>query len=273
MALTKYTMIFNYASGITPTNAAPVRSGGWSESFYAPNQNADTEAAFRELIQSRLTICPRGTSCTRYRMQEVDPAGRATLRRCSYSAPNTWLSDVPQMALKIQFGGQTALGAFIREFRGIPDVQVTVGEYSPTAPFTTAVLAALQRLGTSVFLARRRDKTLPQYAIQSIAIGGIVTMLQATAGIAVGSQVQVMRSIDPTTGRRIGYFARVTAFTDDRHFTIGGPDVRVTNFGKLRLAVMTTSGFSNADLSNAEVVVRKVGRPFKAYSGRASKRR
>lgn len=273
MPLTKYTMIFTYNSGITETNQVPIRTGGWSESFYGPDQNAETEAAFRSLIQARLSIAPRGTSVGRYRMQEVDPVGRATLRKCAYAAPNTWLSDVPQMALKVQFGGQTALGAFYREFRGTPDIQVTTGEYTPSGPFRAAVATALDALSTSVFKAWRRDKSKVSFKVQSIAAGGIVTMIQPTDGINVNTEVQVLRSIDPSTGRRIGYFARVTNFIDASHFTIAGESVKVSNFGKIRVAARVPVGFSNPDIANIEAVVRKVGRPFKAYSGRVSKKK
>ncbi len=272
MALTKWTMIFNYSSGITPTNSAPVRQGGWSESVYTLTGGATLEAEFLALISARLSICPRGTSVTRYRIQEVDPAGPSTPRKVQLSAPGTWLSDVPQMALKVSFGGGTAGGAFRREFRGLPDVQVVTGEYQPTAPFVVSANAFFARLQGSSFRARRRDKTKKQFKVSSISAAGLVTMIDATEEIAAGSRVQILRTIDPATGRRKGYFATITNFVDDRHFTISGEKVIESNFGTLRAAAIVTAAFSSPDLANAEAVVRKVGRPFRAYSGRASKR-
>ena len=273
MPFYKYTMIFNFNSGISDTNTTPIRTGGWSESYYADDVAQGTQTAFVRLIQARLGICPRGTSISRWRVQQLEPTGPASLRRVSFSAPNTWLSDVPQMALKVPFRFSELHRQNYREFRGIPDVQITSGEYTPTAPFTVALQAFFAILTNSPFRYLRRDEEQVQSRIQAISVGGVVTMIEAGVNIAVGTRVQVLRTISPTTGRRFGYFATVTALTDSRNFTIAGEDVKASAFGKLRRASNNLTAFLNPQLDNLEAVVRKVGRPFKAYSGRASKRR
>ena len=268
----KYTMIFQYSSGINDANSTPVRTGGWSESYYASANTQQIYDAFKVLIQKRLGICPRGTSVIRIRTQQVDPAGPATLNRVNYAAPSTWLSDVPQMALKIPFFLDADQTSIIREFRGIPDVQVTVGEYTPTTPFTAALAVFLAELTNGTWKAKRRNKAAVQWAINSISVAGSVVMIQPTAGLVQGTQVQVIRTLNQQTGRRFGYFARVQAHTDDSNFTIAGPKVKASGFGTLRVASSIYNGFQNPQFGSVEIVTRKVGRPFRAYSGRASRR-
>jgi len=267
----KYTMIFTYFSGLTATQNVPIRLGGWTESYYAPTNDASRDASFNALIQARLGMCPRGTVVNKFRVQQVDPAGPSQPYKVAYSAPNTWLSDVPQMALKIPFFLGAGLSSILREFRGVPDVQVTTGEYSPSAPYTVAVQAFLAALVGPGWQARQRVKSNPKYAVNSIAAGGIVTMIQPFTAIAPGAAVQIIRTVNPMTGRKFGYFATVTAVTDDSHFTIAGPKVAVSNYGTMRIAATTYTAFSQPQLSVAQAVVRKVGRPSRSYSGRASK--
>lgn len=271
MPFYKYTMVFTYFSGITDNNPTPIRIGGWTESYYKTTASDTDDALFRTLMNARLGICPRGTHISRYRIQQVLPEGPSKLRKIALSAPNTWLSGIPQKALKVPFAAFATRAQTLREFRGVPDVQFTTGEYTPTQPYLIAVGLWLTALASNGWSQLRRDEE-QQYEVQSISAGGVVVMREATAGIALGSQIQVMRSIDPTTGRRIGYFARVTAFVDPSNFTISGPKVKATNFGKLRVAGQSLVPLINPDIPAIEAVARKIGRPFKAYSGRASKR-
>lgn len=268
----KWTMIFTYFSGLNATNTVPVRLGGFTESYYSPAFDITTRDAFDALIVARLGICPLGMVVNKIRVQQVDPTRSAILYKRSFAAPGTWLSDVPQMALKVQFQPGIVAGAFLREFRGLPDVQVMSGEYSPTGPFTAAANAFLTQLATSVFTARRRDRSLTKYSILSIDATGNVVMTDPFAGIAVGQTVQVIRTVNPQTGRKFGFFAKVQAVTDPSHFQLVGPKVKASGFGQARLMGIVYGGFGSPQLDNAEAVVRKIGRPLKSYSGRASKR-
>jgi hypothetical protein len=267
----KYTMIFTYFSGITATNSVPVRLGGWSESYYSNIKTSTTDASWLVLMQARLAMCPRGTVINKWRVQQVDPAGVSQLNRVSLAAPTTFLSDVPQMALKIPFFMAGGASQVIREFRGLPDAVVSVGEYAPTPAYTTAVQGFLNSLIDAAWQARQRVKTNPQYQINSIAAGGVVTMIDAFPGIANGTRVQILRTVNPQTGRKFGYFATVEATVDNSHFTIAGPKVVVSGFGTMRLAAVGYPGFNAPQLQAAEAVVRKVGRPSRSYSGRASR--
>lgn len=272
MAQFKYTMIFDYFSGIDATNTVPIRIGGWTESYYAAAADDATHTAFRSLIQVRLGICPRGTSISKYRVQQVDPTLASTLKKVSFAAPLTWLSDVPQMALKVKFDQSPATGAMLREFRGLPDSQVVTGEYTPSNPFTLALFIFTGALSGGLFKCRRRDRSLPKSSILSISAAGVVVMIDPVVGVAVGSQIQVIRTVNPMTGRKHGYFAKVSAVTDDSHFVISGPKVVASGFGEMRMSGIFYQQFLLPDSSNAQAVVRKVGRPLRSYSGRASKR-
>lgn len=271
MAIFKYTMIFDYFSNVTQLLVLPRRIGGWSESYYAAANDDNTYTKFLTLTQKRLGFCALGTSISKLRVQQVDPASAARLRTVAYTAPQTWLSDVPQMALKVPFLSTPVAGAFLREFRGIPDVQVTTGEYYPTNPFKTAVAAFLTELQNGTWQARRRDKSKLQSALLSVDAAGVTVLTEPLVGAAAGVQVQVLRTVNPMTGRRFGYFAKIQAFTDEQHFTIVGQKVRASGFGTIRLAANVPVQFLNADIDNATAVVRKVGRPLKSYSGRASR--
>lgn len=268
----KYSMIFVYQSNITADNPTPQRIGGFSESYYADANDTPTYTKFLTLIQKRLGMCPRGMSVNKVRVQQVDPAGPASLTKVSYSAPDTWLSDVPQMALKVPIFLDTAKGQVIRIFRGIPDVMVTAGEYTPTTPFVAAVKAFTDQLKADGWKLRRRDKSKPFYAINSISAGGVVVMIDPTVAVGQGTNVQVYRTIRAGSGRRYGYFAKVGAFTDTTHFTLASPKVVESTFGKLRVAETVYHAFNQFQTAEYTVVVKKIGRPSREYSGRASKR-
>jgi hypothetical protein len=97
-------------------------------------------------------------------------------------------------------------------------------------------------------------------------------MTDPFAGVAQGNRVQVIRTVNPQTGRKFGYFAAVQAVTDPQHFTLAGQKVRASGFGTMRLQALTYPPFTSPQTMDIETVVRKVGRPSKSYSGRASKR-
>jgi hypothetical protein len=267
----KYTMIFVYQSGISAAQTTPVRLGGWSESYYAQSYSGTVFAAFQALCQARVGICPLGTSINRIRVQQVQPTAASTLTKVAYSAPATWLSDVPQMALKIPFFTGTNTGQFLREFRGVPDVQVTLGEYTPTAPYTAALTTFITALQNGTWSALRRDKSQTSYGLVSIDATGNVVMAAPFTGIAVGRQVQILRTVNPMNGRRFGYFATVIAVTDPSHFQIAGLKVRASTFGTIRTAMTYFSPFTGWQANDIQSVVRKVGRPSRSYSGRASR--
>jgi hypothetical protein len=267
----KYSMIFTYFSGINVAGAVPVRLGGWSESYYAPTNAPTTEAVWLNLIQARLGMCPLGTVVNKWRVQQVDPAGASILKKSAFSAGLQFLSDVPQMALKVQFLMAGNNSAIIREFRGLPDSQVTVGEYTPTNPFTGAATAFTNALVSGGWQTRRRLKSNPQFGILSVSAAGLVVMIEPFAGIAPGNKVQLLRTVNPQTGRKFGYFATVESVVDASHFQIAGPKVAISNFGTMRLQGIDYAPFAGPQLAQAEAVVRKVGRPLRSYSGRASK--
>ena len=118
------------------------------------------------------------------------------------------------------------------------------------------------------FKARRRDLTTsPISAVTNL--GAVSTTIDH--GLAAGQRVRLMRLKTPFRSSPNGVYT-VTSATA-REFTVfGWPATVIASGGRARRDEMGFQSFNEGQWEPVRVGVKKVGRPFARFSGRASRR-
>lgn len=279
MAVFKMTTLFQYASGASNPNLPLHRTGGWSESWYATgNVNSDIINLFNGVglaagrvgfWKARAVLLPVGTGIIGFRIQSVSPIGPIQTGALSLVGPAGQLADTPQTALLIR---SPAIGANnIRRWtiRGVPDVQITEGEYQPGGSFGAGVPLMILELAGLQF--RGRDLTQPSLRIVSITAVGLVNLEVPYTG-AVNDMVRILRTVDAGKNLKGGRF-QVTAIGPGNSVTLNTWPYGATTLGSLRKDAVVYPQVDYLNTSVARVIIKKVGRPFVGYRGRRSKRR
>lgn len=271
---TKCTMLLQLGTSLDPASAQTVRRvAGFSESWYstAPLTPA-LENLFLLLAQRRAALLPATGSIVGFRFQTTDGlTSGATVTRIK-SIPGTAgnQTDVPQMALKFDIDANGTPNQRIWLMRGVPDAQITNGEYQPSATFRTNVNTFFTTLGTS-WAFRGQNLTTPTTPIFSISALGVITWL-ANPGYADGSILRVLRARDSAGRSNGGRFlvSNVVANTGQ----LLGWTFGASTGGKSRLyQVIFPPIPATVDAAlTAQAVVKKVGRPFSLYRGRRASR-
>ncbi len=272
MPYTKITWVFTQSSFKgTSSTAQPIRTWGWSESWYAPQDVTSTElkSICDVWMQRRAALLGVGGTILGYRMQRLDPIG-ATRSFRNPIGGSTGLF-VAEASLGLLFY-PTASGAPNRRqviLRGLPDARAVQGEYNPVGTFNTAI-GDFWGLVVANFSMKGKVLTTPTVAIDNItATTGIVTT-KADHAYVVNQYVQILRS-STLEGRQRGGTYLVTAVADARHFTIQNWQWPATRNGRARLVVAPTIfpvSIEESQLTNPIVVKRDTGRPSAPSRGR-----
>lgn len=274
MAIWKYTMIFNSSTNVTGGSIGQ-RTGGWSESFYknaAPSDVVANETwrdVFLRQCQRRAALLPTGFSVGGQRYQQVDPAGGSATGGVVYPGTAGIQADVPQMALFLRLSAQGVPNIKPLTLRGLPDARVVEGEYFPASNFSAALNTYVTNL--SLWQFKGRDLQQTPLSIFTIDNLGVVTTDEAHSFVE-NDFVRVLRTIDEN-GRRQGGRFRVIAPVTSHTFKITPWDFGDCHGGKVRADVTIYPLIASQSANVLRVIVRKVGRPFGGYRGRASTRR
>jgi len=168
----KFTLVFNAITGAAD-DPAQQRSGGWSESVYDSVVNDQVMTDLRTLSQRRATLLPRSARIVTWRVQPVDPSGRAAPTSVSFPGPQNDVNDtdIPQMAL--QFTAPDTGGTHSRRMKiaCIPDRFVIRGEFLPTPAYRRALTSYLDEL--SGWRMRSLDFTQVVQDIVTVNGGGV----------------------------------------------------------------------------------------------------
>jgi hypothetical protein len=278
---TKYTMLMQQAStpfvappgtGV-PSAQAVTRVAGWSESWYSSAGVAAGRPIFLALCQLRAACLGANAAIIGQRYQLL--GGASSTGHNIFPGLSSNIQDMAGVSLLCSIG--TATTGNIRRFalKGIPDAMVYAGEFAPTSAFLNAVNLYARELGQGNWAGKFRDLTVAPWVVTGV-VNGVVTMAAPT-GVVIGSRVQFVRTKDQY-GQKVtnppgGYI--VTGWTDSAHFTVGSfpPRYGPVIGGFLRL--FGTPNYYPVDASTfaiSRTVLRKVGRPFFGFRGRASKR-
>jgi len=269
----KLTFIFQAATKAANPATARDHTGGWTESIWRPDVSttADTIA---NISIARGRVLPEQMSIVGYRQQvyildgnTLKPGG-ATTGLLNQPGVRGLPCDLPQIALQCALRTADApnIGRLI--LRGIPDSQMQTGEYTPTAQFELDMKAFLATLvGTQCrFLGRNLSQ--PNVRIESITANVMTT--DAPTGAGNGNFVRLLRVRD-TFGRPVTGTFRCTNVVGNVHTLAGfDPNIVVLNSGRARLDLLQLFPISGGTTGRSRV--KKIGRPFESFRGRASKR-
>lgn len=255
-----------------------VRLGGWSESFWQAGPFYNPFGGGGNLPFYRAALLPNGASLVGARDQsytilgnKLIPGGSAIYRGL-VNGSSGLLCDVPQVGLQVGgsvVGGNNAARLILR---GIPDSQTVSGEYNPSLAYATAVQKYLTYIQTSVaFGMIGRDLSQVAQRVNNIA-GAVLTTSAVIAGVVNNaSYIRFLHVKDdsnlPVTGTYL-----VTAGAGTAALTLQGLNKTLTKPNGLA-RVDAISFYAFGALFPVRAIVRKVGRPFVQYRGRASKRR
>lgn len=276
----KVTLLLAVTTNPTDPTSASAHSGGWSEGFYIPGSAFAVPAFFQAWAQGRALLLSGLASIIGYRQQLVTISGNKLLPGGTAAGtllyPGSFLGDLnaPQDALMLNFQLAGQPSNLRHRLAALPDTQVSVGEYQPTALYKGNVTKYTNLISSGLFGAIVRDLTQPDARVRSLTAGALTT--NTSTGAIVGQYLRFRRVKDSSGNPVEGAFL-VTALVNN-----ADGSVTYTLFDPPAQTVTTPNGTVRTDLlvfANIiggvvnRLVVRKIGRPFVQYRGRRSKRR
>jgi len=270
MALSKYTMFFQVATGNVAENPQAIRLGGWTESVYDDNLTSANTATFPKLMARRAALLPDTGLIVAQRWQNLDPVGPATITLQRYPG-SSGPCDYPSLSLLCRFVGEGVRNSRPYYLRAVPDAMITRGEYTPDANFRRRVNVWISEMGGWNFKAQ--DLGNQVLDIIGIEADGTFTLAGDLVGLAANSRVKVFRTTVLLTERQVGGYFWVTQPTPTSYKLVNWPHGESAG-GTMRLANYIYPNIPNADGgTTGRIVTKKVGRPFEQFRGRQSNRR
>lgn len=275
--LWRMNMLFAVTTDPVDRSTAAAHSGGWSESFWSDKNIANAGGYFNYWVDRRIALLPKECSVVGYRVEQFDIAGNkliplgASSRRLVLPGGYNGHVDMPQNALQIS--GSSGGGANTSRFslRGMPDEIIVRGEYAPDPAFLTAMRSYINDIPTQGFGFVGRDRSLPVGKVNRTDGGtGVVTLSANIGGVANQSYLRFLKARDDS-GRAIKGSFLITAIAGNLYTLQNMTQTMTKPNGLARVDVMQF--FSFGGLTVARAIVRKIGRPFESYRGRASRKR
>lgn len=276
----RITLLFSVTTAPGDPTSASAHSGGWSESFYIPGSTFAALPFFQSWAGQRATLLSGLASVIGFRQQLYTIAGNKLLPGGSGSGsflfPGSWPADLnaPQDSLMLNFQVAGQPSNLRHRLPGLPDSQVTQGEYQPGTTFKTNLTKYINLIADGQFSAVVRDLTQPDARVRSLNGGVLVT--NTTTGAIVGQYIRFRRVKDANDDPVEGAFL-VTAIVNNADgsvsYTLFDPPSQTvsTPNGTARLDLLVSANITGGNPNR--LVVRKIGRPFVQYRGRRSKRR
>lgn len=274
MAIQKGTILMQLTTSPPDRTTASPHTGGWSESFWAGAVYPATDQFWLELIRTRQNLLPTQASIVGYRFgvytivgNRLSPGGSST-GRLQKPGQASLETDMPNVALMM--AGTTAGAPNSSRFtvKCIPDDMVKFGEYQPNSSFKRSVTAFQTALINGGFGFLGRDLTLPVQRVLSIA-NNVIT-LTGVVGAVIGTDSIRLLNVKDVNGKPVQGAFRTTAINGFAYTVIGLTGVTAGESGSARVERPKVFLFNGLAANRA--VVRKIGRPFEGYRGKASKR-
>lgn len=246
-----------------------VRTGGWSESVYFAGSAEEARAAFLILAPLRAQLLPGRFFIDGLTLQVVD--GGSSTQGLALPGPTEYASDAPQMALQIKMAGMGVVNSRTFALRGIPDAMIKSGEYHPESYFHGAVLSYIGWLAGGDFRFKGRKLSNDLFDIVDISVAGVLQMVQDESNVDAGDLVQLYHAKDQFGNSVKGTFTAAKIGAEETLTLIDWAGQHVVK-GKFRIQEHDYFGMKEVGAKIGPAVVRKVGRPFGGYRGRASNR-
>jgi len=274
MPLQRATLLMQLTTDPADRTTASPHTGGWSETVWADATFAASDPFWLDLIRTRQNLLPAQASIVGFRFgvytfvgNKQVPGGTSTgrLQRPGNSGLET---DMPNCALML--AGTTLGNPNNSRFtiKCIPDDMILKGEYQPTTAFKRNLTAYFNALINGGFGFLGRDLTLPVARVVSIAAN--VVTLTAAVGAVIGTDSIRLLNVKDTNGNPVSGAFRTVSLTGFAYTVEGLTGVTAGAGGSAR--VDTPKVFRFNTLTASRAVVRKIGRPFEGYRGKASRR-
>lgn len=266
--IVKCTMLFSLATN-TSGQSLGRRIGGWSESVYDNTDNINTtQRTFALLCQARAGMLPVGAAVIGQRYQIVNPVGGTTTTKRVF--PGTIApADVPQMAAQFSCPGVGVPNVRLFTLRGMPDANVVEGEFKPTPEYLAAFNLFKNRLRNWYF--RGRALTNLEVPIVSISSAGVF-VLGAALTFDELNKIRIFKAKETSFDTTISGLFTVLTKTSSTGGTFANWTHGNRVDGTCRVDGVIYPQIQALQASDITVTVRKVGRPFNQYRGRASAR-
>ena len=280
MSMVKLSMLFDH-------NLGDGRSSGWSESFYFSDDITGTNwAGALDLVsRARADLLPSKANIIGARVTAInDAAYSAGEPQRGYTVsnlyPGGWQGgphgadnqDMPQVSLIIRGIASGAKNMRTFEIRGMPDDIISQGVYAPSRPYQTRMSAYLRAIAANNMRFRGVDYTKPVGKLVSVDANGNF-VFAPTAPLQVNWFIELLRVRDINNKSVRGVYQIGTVAADGAGKFIGWPGNVVNSSGKVRIRSFTYPLFAADSLQAIRTTVRKVGRPFGLWRGRASARK
>ncbi len=287
----RISLLFQLTTNPTNLSNAIPHTGGWSESTWiAAGAPTSMQTYLANWAQIRAIMLPGQAAIVGGRLANYTLSGNRLLPggtsnfKFLVAGNSNYGTDVPQMALEL--GGSSGALPNANRFtlRGIPDAYVVYGEYQPDPNFKAAVTKYINFLTggrqnvqgvTSGFIGR----------VLNNPVGRVQTVVAAAAGAGFNMTVTLSQDVGGTINQDYLRFHRVSDVNGNpikgTYLIIGKAANVYTLQGTPNQNVTKPSGTARIDLLNlypyttiapSRILVRKVGRPFQGYRGRASAR-
>jgi len=276
----KCTMLFQLATGTEQPNPSLRRIGGWSESFYFPGNDIQVADLYfnggpggppASWCELRAGLLPSSAQIVGQRYQIVDPVGRSQSLNKIWNGGSGLSCDVPQMALLTRLISATTPNTRMYIIRGIPDQMVIDGEYRPSIAYRNAVnrlLVACSQLAMKV-----KPIESPRCSIATVDNTGLITFNTQRPTSTPFARIE-LRNVLSSNGTTInGNFATENLPSNPLQLKLLVWDGSNAHGGQAFIVSSNYPQFSSTGFTIGRVIVRKVGRPFVAFRGRASVRR
>lgn len=261
---------FQLATNISSPLNPKRRIGGWSESIYSLQTDITlVQNRFQAWCQNRAALLPIGAAIVSQRYQRVAPVGASASTARFYPGSAGTQADVPQMCLSMRGKAVAVRNVRPINLRGIPDIRVVEGEYSPSQDFEAALSVLFANFAEFAF--KGRDLDAAQAPVFTIDANGVY-FTEADNTFGVNNIVRVLKTLQ-STGKVVGGRFKISAVASVRSGTLTAWNLGDCKGGRMRVDATIYPAFLSGGIDGREITVKKVGRPTKGYRGRASRRK
>lgn len=273
--LTRITILMQITTAPNDRTEADPHTAGWSESYWVNGDIATATVSVQELLTKRALLLPAQGAIVGVRNAKYDIVGNALVPKGASTArlrkagSGTYGTDQPGVSLMLACTGTNVPNATKMCIRGIPDVVIIGGEYGPDTTFKGRMTQFTTLLKSGWGFVGR---DLSQPAQKVISIAGNVVTLAATVGGNNNVDNLIFKKVRDNDGNPVKGSYLMTAGGGTATYTLAGGLNRTKTVpgGTARLDKIAFFTFQTVDVDRA--VLRKVGRPFASYRGKASKK-
>jgi hypothetical protein len=272
---TRISLLFDVTTAPTDRGSARAHSGGWSEGHWLAGIVTSNSPKITALAQKRALLLPSQATIIGFRIatysingNKMFPLG-TSVGKFSYPGTPGRPTDLPQCALGFSCTMQGAPNSVRFNARCIPDLQLQFGEYQPDENYKRFVTQFGTALTSNAYGSIVRNLAAPSARVLNAAAGNIA-LFSNIGGVKNQDYLRLNR-VKTDTGENLSGSFLITDINDIVYTLQGlGNKVITRSNGSARLDQIQFVNYATVNPSRAEV--RKVGRSFEQYRGRASRR-